>query len=230
LAPVRIQKYLAEQGLASRREAERLLVAGKIKINGRIVRTLGTAIEPGKDSVEIIGADAEKKRSALVYKPRGLMSSEEESRKTVFDLSPEFEGLHPAGRLDKESEGLIILTNDGTLARILTGSDHLLQKEYEVEVREPVKPFMVRAFERGIELEEGKTLPTEAEIVGTRKFRIVLREGKKHQIRRMAAVFRLTVTRLIRTRIGPVKIGSLRPGQFRFLTEKEILDLKKTGE
>ena len=220
---MRIQKYLSEQGIASRRESERLLLAGKIKINGKVIRELGTQIDPLTDIVKVLSDKENAKLTVALYKPRDIVSSRNSKEgKTIFELLPQFSHLHILGRLDKSSEGLLLLSNDGVLAKKITGEEHIIEKEYEVTVREKVRPFMLEQFRRGITLEDGKTLPAKAELISSNVFRIVLREGRNHQIRRMCDVFRLTVTKLVRTRVGFLRLQGLAPGRFREVAREDI--------
>lgn len=227
---MRIQKYLSHEGICSRREAERLMLEGKVLVNGKVVRELGTQIDPEKDKVTLAGGGAkenEKKITVIIYKPRGIISSKGTTEgETVFDLFPQYKDLNIVGRLDKASEGLLMLTNDGVIAKKVTGEEHSVEKEYEVMVREKINPFKLRFFERGMELEDGITLPAKTEMLSHNSFRIILREGRKHQIRRMCEAQHLTVTRLKRVRIGPIFLGNLKVGASRLLTKGEIAELR----
>ncbi|MBX4215483.1 rRNA pseudouridine synthase [Candidatus Parcubacteria bacterium] len=223
---MRVQKYLSEQGILSRRKAEEYIRAGKIMVNGKKA-VIGQSIDPANDKVEVAGASPSFE-AMLLYKPRGIVSSRSSKEgKTVFDLFPQWKHLHIAGRLDKESEGLLLLTNDGILAKKLTGEDHLVEKEYKVTVRETVRPNHLLQMESGIKLEDGMTLPAKGKRLGGREFSLTLREGRNHQIRRMCDVLRLTVTRLVRTRIGPIGAKGMKEGASRPLTKEEIGALKK---
>ena len=228
---MRVQKYLSEQGILSRREAERYLVQGLIKINGVVVKELGTQIDPLKDKVEVLKAKGAGKKNITIayYKPRGISSMKnDEGGETILDIIPdEFKGLNPVGRLDKESEGLILLSNDGVVTAVVTGEKHEVEKEYEVVVREDIKPRYIRKFEEGIMLEDGMTLPAKAEMLDPNSFNIILKEGRRHQIRRMAAKLNLTILRLKRVRVGSIKLGSIGEGKYRVLPEAEVEKLKK---
>lgn len=227
---MRIQKYLSEQGVASRREAETLMLAGLISVNGEIVKDLGRQIDPLTDTVQLhprAQKNIDQKQSVLIYKPRGIVSSNIRSEgKTIAEAFPNYKHLFPIGRLDKASEGLLILSNDGTLSKVLTGDQHVVEKEYVVTVQEELTPHNIKLFERGIDLSDGKTLPAKAEMIHAHMFSITLKEGRNHQIRRMAEALRLTVTNLKRIRIGKVKIARMKPGESRVLKPKEIEDLK----
>lgn len=222
-----VQKILAEKGYCSRREGERLVAAGKVTINGAIAR-VGALADPVKDVVSIIGMESEpQKETVAVYKPRGIVCSKNSAEgKTVFDLLPQYASLNTVGRLDKESEGLLLLTNDGRLARAVTGDDHRIEKEYIVEVREEIFPGLMQKMEKGIKLDGEKTLPCVAKMRDNRRsFSITLREGKKHQIRRMCDACHLTVLSLKRIRVGEIRLLKLRPGNARPLSRTEIESL-----
>jgi len=227
---IRIQKYLSEQGILSRREAEAFIKKGLISVNGKKVTVLGTKIDPLRDKVSVAN-DGEKlrgeKTSIIYYKPRGIVSSRSVSEgETIYQLLPQFTHLHIVGRLDKESEGLIILTDDGVLAHVLTGKEHLVPKEYEVTVQEEVQPLHLRLMVSGVKLEDGPAKAISAEAIGTYTFRLVLKEGRKHQIRRMCDAVRLTTVKLKRVKIGEIALRGLRIGDFRKLSSKEVASLK----
>ena len=170
------------------------------------------------------------KTTVLVYKPRGYISSKDtDGEKTIFDVFPQFKELNTVGRLDKESEGLILLSSDGMITKAITGKDHAIEKEYVVTVREKVTPSMMARMSKGMKLEDGWTLPAKAKRVDTNIFSITLKEGRKHQIRRMANACRLTVESLKRVRIHTISAPKMMPGNFKKLTEDQIRDLKQTG-
>ena len=226
---IRIQKHLSEQGILSRREAEKYIRAGKILINGKVA-LIGAKIDPTKDRVEVVGINkgSSSKETIIINKPRGIISSRIKSEgKTVYDLFPEYGHLHITGRLDKESEGLLLLTNDGILAKKITDDKHEVEKEYYVSVREDVQDTQLRAMAQGLRLRDGITLPAKAKRLSRREFSLALKEGRNHQIRRMTDKIRLTITKLVRTRIGTINLGNLKEGKARKLTEKEVESLKK---
>ena len=229
---IRIEKYLSEQGIMSRREAKRFLESGDIKVNGKVPNP-GDKIDPEKDSLSYskkIKQVMDEKMSILVYKPRGVLSSKDTNAgKNIFDVFTQFKELNTVGRLDKESEGLIILSNDGMITKAITGKDHLIEKEYTVTVRENVTPSMMKKMSEGMKLEDGWTLPAKAKKVSTHSFNITLKEGRKHQIRRMANACRLTVESLKRIRIHTMTAPRMLPGNFKKLTQEQIDDLKKVG-
>lgn len=227
---MRIQKYLSEQGVCSRREAEDLIKRGLVALNGVVVREMGVQMIPGKDKVTVLPfgqREISQKQSIIFYKPRGITSSRIKSEgTTVYELLPQFEDLDIVGRLDKASEGLLLLSNDGVIAKAVTGEAHAVEKEYEVTVREDVNAGRLKKLEPGIILEDGPTLPCLTQLVGPHRFRIIIREGRKHQIRRMCEFLHLTVVQLRRLRIGPITLGDLKPGAFRALTPSQIASLK----
>src|SRR3989344_1512090 len=228
---MRIQKYMSEQGIASRREAERLIKEGLVTLNGKVIREMGVQIDPAKDQVKILASAKAKllqKTSVVFYKPRGIASSRLRNEgQTVYDLLPQFIKLNIIGRLDKASEGLLLLSDDGVIAKAVTGNQHLVEKEYLVKVREEVNAGRLKKLEPGIKLEDGPTLPVKTKFLDQHTFIITLREGRKHQIRRMCAFLNLTITNLKRLRIGPLKLSNLQPGKFRLLTPQEVSSLKK---
>ncbi len=224
---MRISKYLSEQRILSRREAERYIILGKIKVNGVITKDLAKQIDPEKDKVELVG-EINKKTTILFHKPRGISSSKVSSEGiNIFDLVPQFNNLNAIGRLDKESEGIILLSNDGILTNIITGQDHLIEKEYLVTVRENVTQTKINALSKGMILEDGPTLPAQAKTLSDHIFSIILKEGRNHQIRRMANKVRLTITKLQRIRIGDLSIDNLSPGDFRVVTQDEVNKIKQ---
>lgn len=229
---IRIEKHLSQTGIASRREAQALLKAGLVFVNGKVVRETGIKIDPDKVSIKIHGQAASQfgeKETVAVYKPRGVLSSKDKDGvPTVFDTFPQFKKLNTVGRLDKESEGLLLLSNDGLITKSVTGKDHIVEKEYIVTVREDVTPAMMARMTKGLNIRGGKTKPAVAVKVDRHTFRITLTEGKKHQIRRMANACNLTVESLKRLRVGPVKLGRLQPGQWKKLSKKEFEVLRST--
>lgn len=212
-----IQKYCAEQGMCSRREGERLVREGKVRVNG-VRATNGQMIDPTRDTVTIDSAHVEEKITIALHKPRGIVCSRNSNEgKTVFDMFPQFSHLHLVGRLDKESEGLLLLTNDGRITRLVTGDTHTIEKEYVVTVRERLFPGLMERMARGILIDGTKTLPCTATITKNdteHVFTIILKEGRKHQIRRMCEACKLTVVSLKRVRIGSLLLGKLKSGAF----------------
>lgn len=223
-----VQKYLVEKAICSRKEAEAFLREGLILINGKKAQP-GVPLSPADVitlSPEALSRLA-KKITIIIYKPRGIVCSNvQEEGKTVFDILPQYKHLNTVGRLDKESEGLLLLSNDGLITKRVTGDTHDVEKEYEITVQEHVSNEKLAPMAEGIMLADGITLPTNVRAIGKHSFRIILHEGRNRQIRRMCGAINLTVTSLKRIRIGQLTIGTLKPGNFRKLTSEEIATLR----
>jgi len=228
---IRIQKFIADCGMASRRQAEELMKLGQVKVNGRVVTEMGTRVDPQRDRVEVRGKRCEGKERKLylkIYKPRGVVSScrTYPHEMTIIDVVKDIkERLYPVGRLDKASEGLMLLTNDGELANQLMHPRYEHEKEYEVNVKYPMTNDKLEELRKGIELEEGKTLPAKVIRRSDTRFNIILKEGKKRQIRRMVEAVENKVVKLVRIRIKNILVGNLEPGQYKTLSPQEIKDL-----
>ncbi len=245
---VRLQKVIAAAGIASRRKAEELILAGRVRVNGKVVRELGVKVDLETDVVEVDGQPIRVPRDhryVLLHKPRGVLSttSDPYGRPTVVDLVPSERRLYPVGRLDADSEGLILLTDDGRLAERLAHPRYGHKKEYVALVIGTPTEKELRALARGIVLEEGRTGPAEVTVLGRRVpqdvldagvpglrkesprgfswLRVVITEGRKHQVRRMLKAVGHPVIRLIRVGMGPLRLGRLQPGEWRELTPKE---------
>jgi 23S rRNA pseudouridine2605 synthase len=230
---VRLQKLLAAAGVASRRAAEELLRAGRVAVNGETAH-LGQSADPGRDVVTVDGVPVEREPFAywLLHKRRGVVTTvhDPEGRETVLDgLPPEARRfrLFPVGRLDRDTEGLVLLTNDGALAHVLLHPSHQNEREYRVRVRGRVAAETLRKLAQGIELEEGRTAPAR---VGrarydaggdTSQFTLTLIEGRKRQIRRACQSLGHAVVRLVRVRMGPLRLGRLAAGAARPLGAEE---------
>ena len=229
---IRLQKYIAGCGLASRRKAEELIGHGKVSVNGQIVDQLGTKIDPAKDQVEVDGVPvrpASKKIYLKLNKPRGIVSScvSQRGEPAICDLIKDVEErLYPVGRLDQASEGLMILTNDGELANRLMHPRYEHEKEYLVTCRLAVTGYQLQQLKNGIVIEGGRTLPAKIALLGLKEFSIVLREGKKRQIRLMMEAVGNKVVTLKRVRIKNIQLGDLKPGQYRPLTAEELKNLR----
>lgn len=223
---IRIEKFLSEQGIMSRREAQALMKKGDILLNGKKIKETGIKINPAVDKITIANQGEVKmkaKETVAVHKPRGVISSKDEDGvQTIFDIFPQFSHLNCVGRLDKESEGLILLSNDGMVTKMITGKDHIIEKEYIVEVREDITPAMMTRMSKGIKLNDGWTKPARAEKIDKHTFRIVLIEGKKHQIRRMSDACGLTIKSLKRIRVGNIELGGMYAGQWKKVERKDI--------
>lgn len=232
----RIQKIMAANGIGSRRACEELIRQGRVTVNGKTAQ-LGDKADPHKDTIIFDGrtiSGSEQLVYFAVYKPRGILSSAqaEHGRKSVVDLVPVEQRLYPVGRLDIESEGLMLLTNDGDLANRLTHPRYGHTKEYRVLVARHPDQEQLKTWERGVVLEDGyRTQPVEIRIEKLHGkgawLRVNMTEGRKRQIRETAAQLGLPVVKLIRIGISTLKLGSLKSGQFRELSKEEIAALKK---
>jgi 23S rRNA pseudouridine2604 synthase len=217
--PIRLNKYLRDIGLASRRESDRLIESGHVLVNGKKAQ-LGTMVNEG-DDVSVREGVMKEMIYLAYYKPWGIATQGIKGQPSVInEWQPK--GLFPVGRLDKESEGLLILTNDGRITSRLLGDEDTFEKEYIVEVREKLRSGIPAIFEKGMQTELGNLLPAQARIMNDHRINIILHEGKKHQIRVMLSELGYTVTLLKRVRIGKIRLGNLKPGQARNLNEKEI--------
>jgi 23S rRNA pseudouridine2605 synthase len=231
---VRLQKFLAEAGVASRRASEQIILAGRVAVNGQIVQTLGTKIHVGKDRVVVDGQPIKQRRKLYVAlnKPPGFLCTRKDplKRRAVGDLLPrEWEHLTTVGRLDSESEGLIFLTNDGQFALRLSHPRYGVRKTYLATVEGRVQPPILRKFLAGIE-DAGEMLKAEkARLVSANNSNSVveleLAEGRNREVRRLFASQNLNVTRLQRIQVGRIKLGELPLGKWRTLTEAEIKSL-----
>lgn len=234
----RLQKVLARAGLGSRRACEALIRDGRVRVNGTPA-TLGQRVNPAVDRIEVDGRPLQAPEALvylMMYKPRGVVStvSDPHAERTVLDLVPRrTTRLYPVGRLDKESEGLLLLTNDGTLAQRLLHPRYQMPKRYRVWVRGQVSEEALERLRRGVPLEEGITAPAEVVLLRaterSSELEIVLREGRKRQIRRMAEFVGHPVTRLVRVAMGPLRLGGLRPGEVRPLTVGELAALRQAA-
>lgn len=222
--PIRINKYLRDKGIASRKDADKFVNAGLIFVNGKRAR-LGLLIREG-DKVEVHKNARTKKRAYLAYyKPRGLATQGPKGAESVI-VEWAKKGLFPVGRLDKESEGLLILTDDGRVTASVLGAESKLEKEYVVKVKENLRAGIPAIFEKGMQTATfGLLKPAGAEILDEHTLSVILREGKRHQIRVMLSELGYTVASLKRVRIGRIALGGLRPGKTRDLTEKETASL-----
>lgn len=234
VAEERLQKLIAAAGITSRRKAERLIEAGRVSVNGAVVTDLGTRADPERDKVRVDGRSIAPEERAWIalHKPRGVVSSVEDpyAERVVTDLLDGVaERLYPAGRLDLDSEGLVLMTNDGELMHAMTRPGGPVDKHYEVTVAGAPAEADLERLRAGIELAEGRLLPCEIETLAGagERFHVVLHEGKKNQIRRMFASIGHPVLRLVRRRIGPVELGGLAPGRWRRLTSTEVAGLRR---
>ena len=230
---VRLNKYLASQGIASRREADRLISDGLISVNGKIVKDMGVKVDPEKDEVTVSDKVVEMREKMLyiaLNKPVGFVTSVKRTaveKKIVLDLVKVPERIYPVGRLDKDSTGLLLLTNDGTLTFGLTHPSAECEKEYEVTVKGFVTNGAIAKLESGVKLWGEKTKGARVWKIGPNRMRIVLTEGKNRQIRRICQKVGLPVTALKRIRIKKLKLGNLAEGKWRYLTPGEVEMLKE---
>jgi len=233
----RIQKVLARAGVASRRAVEEMIVRGRIRVNGERV-ALGRRIDAAKDIVEVDGSRVPLSTDLayyLVNKPVGVVTTahDEEGRETVMDLLEVEVRVFPVGRLDMDSEGAVLLTNDGELAQRLTHPSFSVPKTYLVETSGSVKEKSLRALARGVELDDGVTTPAEVRLVeknprGT-LVEMSITEGRNRQIRRMFDAVGHPVRRLVRTAIGPLMLGRLKPATYRKLRPDEVMSLYRAA-
>lgn len=241
----RLQKLLAAAGIASRRASEALILAGHVTVNGRAVRELGARADADRDDVRVDGRPVRRPAThtyVLLHKPRGYTSTvtDPHAAHTVMELLPADAGrVFPAGRLDRDSEGLLLLTDDGELTARLLHPRYHIPKEYAVLARGRLSEATLRRLRESIPLEGGRTTPAQVESgepprhlsastePGTVWLRFVLHEGRKRQIRELCVRAGLEVARLVRVRMGPLALGNLRPGGVRRLTADEVLALRR---
>lgn len=232
MSEVRLNKFIADQGIASRREADKLISGGLVKINGKLVTELGTKVNPDTDKVEV-DQKAANESKRLVYialnKPKGYVCSVKPTKqdpKIVLDLIDIPERIYPVGRLDKETTGLLLLTNDGTLVNKIIHPSSESEKEYEVTFPTLIPEGVLNKLREGVKLAGEKTLPTKVKKVGPAKIRIVLKEGKNRQVRRICQKVGYPVKTLKRIRIKDLKLGDLPLGRWRSLSPDEVKKLK----
>ena len=235
--PERLQKILAQAGYGSRRACEDFISAGRVRVNGQIA-TLGQKADPATDKITVDGkpiAAAESLTYVALYKPRNVLSTVErergDDRQTVRDLVDAPGHLYPVGRLDFESEGLVLMTNDGELTNQLTHPRFGHQKEYKVLLAKRPDQDQLEAWKRGVVLEDGyKTAPADIRFESAQGkgawVRVIMGEGRKRQIREICKQLGLPIVRILRIRIGALKLGNLKPRQWRYLTMQEVDELK----
>lgn len=241
----RLQKILARAGYGSRRTAEALIAAGRVRVNGRVVTEAGTKADASTDVIEVDGKRiaAEPPRVYLaMHKPAGVLTtaSDPQRRRTVMHLLPDGLPPHvlPVGRLDRDTEGLLLFTNDGELAHRLAHPRYRLDKEYAALVEGRPSPTALERLRRGVDIDGWRTSPAEADILeqpppgyqqpeGATWLRIVIHEGHKRQVRLMCAAIGHPVRRLVRVRIGDIRLGRMRPGSVRELKPREVTALRR---
>jgi len=227
----RLQKVLARAGLGSRRVCEELIATGRVTVNGEVA-VLGRRVMTDTDEVCVDGVRIGVREDLVYYllnKPRGVVTSASDphAKRTVVELVPTEPRVFPVGRLDADTEGLLLLTNDGDLTHRLTHPSFGLEKEYLAEVRGAPSPAAVRRLREGVELEDGMTAPAKAVLTPPSLLTITIHEGRNRQVRRMCEAVGHPVVRLVRTRIGPIKDRTLKPGAFRELTVDEVRALER---
>jgi 23S rRNA pseudouridine2605 synthase len=239
----RLQKILSTAGVASRRAAETLITQGRVTVNGTTILTLGTKADPAHDEIRVDGQRihiATRRRYIVLHKPRGYMTTrnDPERRQTVFELLPEVrEYIYPVGRLDYDSEGLLLLTNDGELAERLMHPRHEVEREYRVRVRGVPDDRAVERLRTGVVIEGQRTAPARVTLVDTglgargdqAVLSVVLHEGRTRQVRHMCEAVGHPVVRLRRVRIGPISDPDLRVGEHRDLTASEVVRLRRAA-
>jgi 23S rRNA pseudouridine2605 synthase len=238
MAQERLQKYLARSGVASRRASEQIILAGRVQVNGTVVTTLGTSVDPDRDRVELDGRPVHPPTMhtyVALHKPHGVVStaSDPQGRRTVLDLVQARARLFPVGRLDYDSEGLILLTDDGDLTMRLTHPSHDVEREYRALVRGDVSDDVLQRLSFGIDLDGRRTAVARFERLSEHSdgiwVRVVLHEGRNRQIRRMFEAVGLEVVRLVRVRVGSLHLGDLALGAWRRLSADEIDALRGTS-
>jgi pseudouridine synthase len=237
----RLQKILSHAGIASRRAAEKLIAEGRVTVNGKAVREMGTKADPAHDDIRVDGRRVkgpERLRYILLYKPAGYVTtrSDPQRRHTVMDLIDGVrEYVYPVGRLDYDTEGLLLLTNDGDLAAMLTHPRHEVERTYEAHVAGVPDDDAIDRLRRGIPLDGRRTQPADVILLNKRPtdregiVLITIREGRNRQVRRMLEAVGHPVRTLRRTKIGPLSDRRLKPGEWRDLSAKEVAALQRAG-
>jgi 23S rRNA pseudouridine2605 synthase len=230
---VRLAKFLAHGGVASRRKAEEIIAKGLVTVGGEVVTDPAQNVEEG-DDVRVNGepVGAEVREVWVVNKPAGVVSTAREpgSRPAVVELVETKARLYPVGRLDADSTGLLLLTNDGELANRLTHPRYEVPKTYRATLRSPIADRDLERLRSGVELDDGLTAPTEVKRLGNREVEITLREGRNRQVRRMVEAVGNRVVALQRVRFGPLGLGDLGEGAARLLSEDEVNELRRAAE
>ncbi|MFN0069872.1 MAG: pseudouridine synthase [Chloroflexota bacterium] len=230
----RLQRYLARAGVAARRQAEEMMQDGRVTVNGELALEPGFTIRPGLDRVQVDGSTVHPRKDhhyLLLNKPIGVVTtvSDPKGRKTVLDLVRTRRRLYPVGRLDYDSAGLLLLTDDGDLAQRLTHPRFGVQKTYVVEVRGELTGEKADTLRRGVRLEDGFARPTSVKLIRQARnggvLELTIREGRNREVRRLCAAVKLKVVSLVRTRMGPLTVQGLRPGAWRPLTKTEVQSL-----
>jgi 23S rRNA pseudouridine2605 synthase len=234
----RLQRSLARAGFGSRRACEELIAAGRVEINGRVA-TLGDRLDPAADQVRVDGSKVNvnpELRTFALHKPRGVTTTmrDPHAERDLGGFLPKGVHVFPVGRLDRDTEGLLLLTNDGSLAHRLTHPRYGIEKEYLAEVDRPPSHRQLARLRRGVELDDGTARAVDARSAGGAAgrggVRLVMVEGRKREVRRMLDAVELPVRRLVRVRVGPIRLGKLRPGDVRELEPEDVRALfRATG-
>ena len=230
----RLQKCISEAGVASRRAAEEMITAGRVLVNG-VPAVLGQQADPETDEIRIDGRllpKPERQVYVLLHKPRGYVTtlSDEQGRKTVEDLVRDVPvRVYPVGRLDLDSEGLLLLTNDGALAHAVMHPSHAVDKVYHVTVSGAPLAEAAETMRAMRSLDGEPIAPPEVRVIGDDRLAVTIHEGKNREVRRLCAAAGLTVHRLVRVQEGPLRLGDLKKGAWRYLTEEEVRKLKQHG-
>lgn len=235
----RLQKIMAQAGVASRRKSEELIKQGLVKVDGKIINELGTKVEPdAKIEVNGVPIKMEQKHTFLLYKPRGVVSTakDDKDRKTVVDLlANEPYRLYPIGRLDYDTSGAILMTNDGELANLLMHPKNEVEKQYTAKINGILSPDDIKSLRRGIMIDQKKTSPAKVLVVSTDKEKntsivsLIIHEGRYHQVKKMFEKLKHPVIKLSRERYAFLDLTSLMAGQYRELTNEELDKLKELG-
>jgi 23S rRNA pseudouridine2605 synthase len=237
MPPERLQRVLARAGYGSRRACEQLIIGGRVTVNASVA-TLGDKVDPGHDVVKVDGHAVNLDPNVRYYafhKPRGVVTTmrDPQGRDDLRPFLPDGPRVFPVGRLDRESEGLLLLTNDGDLANRLLHPSHGVEKEYLAEVRGEPGPRDLARIRRGVELDDGLARPVAARVAasasGRGALQVVMTEGRKREVRRLLDAVGLPVTRLVRVRVGPIRLGGLPPGALRPLTSEEVRSLSQAA-
>ena len=235
--PERLQKILARAGIASRRGSEELITAGRVSVNGQVA-TLGASADSECDEIAVDGKPLAERPDLVaiaLHKPSGYVTTtrDERGRRTVMELVPQVAGLHPAGRLDYATEGLLLLTNDGELTLAITHPRHQVEKTYLATVEGVPDEAALRVLRTGVSLDDGRTAPAQATLksrgAAGAVVSITVHEGRNPQVRRMLETIGFPVRRLVRVAIGQIRLGDLKPGQWRSLSPSEVEWLRKAA-
>ncbi len=234
MSQIRLQKFMADKGIASRRKCEEFIKGGMVKVNGEVITEMGIKIDPENDVIEVDGEKLKTEEDKYVYyalnKPIGYVSAAQQTaneKNIVTDLVPKEPRVFPVGRLDKDTTGLIILTNDGRLTFELTHPSQEHEKEYEVEVNPDIAEGALEKLRQGVPILGQKTLPTEIKRISKNQFKIVLKEGKNRHIRRICRKVGFEVVKLKRIRIGQFQLKNIPLGEYIVLKSNEVEKLKK---